>query len=58
MTLEGRLYLKVSEWCALTGEKANAVRRRLQRGTLRGRKFGGRWSVLASELAKRKARHE
>lgn len=56
MTVDGRVYLKVSEWCALTGEKPAAVQARLRRGTLRGRKFG-QWRVLASELAKRQARH-
>ena len=51
--LTGRVYLRVGEWCALTGEKPGAVRARLRRGTLRGKKFGGRWRVLASEASKR-----
>ena len=38
-----------AEYAASHGITRRAVYARLQRGTLRGRRFGGRWRVLASE---------
>jgi hypothetical protein len=51
--LAGRRYLRVPEWCALTGERPGTVRRALREGRLRGKLVRGRWRVLASEISKR-----
>ncbi len=50
-----RLFLSVAEYAALTGAKPATVRKRLERGTLRGKQLrpGGRWRVYTSELRER-----
>jgi hypothetical protein len=51
--LTGRVWLTPAEYVAMTGKPVDTVYKQLQRGTLRGRKFKGRWRVLASELRNR-----
>lgn len=51
-----RNLLTVAEFCAVTGDKPDTVRRRLARGDLLGRKIGSRWRVFASEARKQGGR--
>ncbi len=51
-----RLWLSVAECAALLNIKPDTVRKRVYRGTLKARKFGGRWKVLASQVVNQRRR--
>lgn len=52
MTLDvkRRHVLTIAEFCELTGEKPDTVRKRCERGVYRAKKVGSRWRIYASEV--------
>jgi hypothetical protein len=50
-----RRWLKVDEYAKAANTTPQTVRDGLRTGRLKGRRFKGRWRVLASELKKRNA---